>query len=352
MRMLCQSGNETVFLSYIKGEDTNLIDPSIKLGDTEREIEPVLWKLPNYLQVVISVSGWCLIFVGSYFRLIVYKHLFKEYKAKQLTQINVLTIVYCLIQHSAVLSYQIYETLVVSSGDDLQNFAGFWFCNGVRFLFGYEVVYSIVGGFGMALYRILLIKHDQFIKYKIGENNLLLAILLFGLLFVLFVIIMFIVADNMGFMSENCIMTPGSQVLNILGNYQQSSGLFPTYIYWKQFRSFLLIVMSSITLSEIAIYISFFHHLYKHDNSPSIRSLLEPKVIKSRNKKNALTFFSQFCTFVFEISFLMLMVFAAFISHNSKEKFVIAILLKKISFACIAAVEVCTSRKNLKVKLF
>ena len=147
-------------------------------------------------------------------------------------------------------------------------------------------------------------------------------------------------------------MTPGSQVLSILGNYQQSSGLFPTYIYWKKFRSFLLIVMSSITLSEIAIYISFFHHLYKHDNSPSIRSLLEPKVIKSRNKKNALTFFSQFCTFIFEISFLMLMVFAAFISHNSKEKFVIAILLKKVSFACIAAVEVCTSRKNLKVKLF
>ena len=350
--MVYQRSNKTVYLSYVNGEDIDLFDPSIDLEDIQQVIEPVLWNLPNYLQILISVTGWCLILIGSYFRLIVYKHLFKEYNAKQLTSINVLTIVYCFIQHSAVLSYQIYETLVVSYSGNLQNFAGYWFCNGVRFVFGYEMVYSIVGGFGMALYRILLIKYDQFIKYKIGENNLLWAILLFGLLFVLFVIIMFIVADDMGFMSENCIMSPGSEVLDILGNYQRSSGFLPTYFYWKQFRSFLILAMSSITLSEIAIYISFFYHLYKHDNSPSIRSLLEPKVIKSRNKKNALTFFSQFCTFVFEISFLMLMVFAALVSHNSKEKFVIAILLKKIAFASISTVEVLTSRKNLKVKLF
>ena len=350
--MVYQRSSKTVFFSYVNGEDINLIDASINLEDTEQAIEPVLWNLPNYLQIFLSVTGWFLIFIGSYFRLIVYKHLFKEYTAKQLTPINVLTIAYCLIQHSAVLSYQIYETLVVSYSDNLQNFAGYWFCNGVRFIFGYEIIYSVVGGFGMALYRILLIKHDQFIKYKIGENNLLWAILLFGLLFVFFVIIMFIVADDMGFMSENCIMTPGSEVLDILGNYQRSSGFLPTYFYWKQFRSFLILTMSSITLSEIAIYISFFYHLYKHDNSKSILSLLGSKVVKSRNKKNALTFFSQFCTFVFEISFLMLMVFAALISHNSKEKFVIAILLKKISFASIAAVEVFTSRKNLKVKLF
>ena len=350
--MVYQRSNKTVYLSYVNGEDIDLFDPSIDLEDIEQVIEPVLWNLPNYLQILISVTGWCLIVIGSYFRLIVYKHLFKEYNAKQLTSINVLTIVYCFIQHSAVLSYQIYETLVVSYSGNLQNFAGYWFCNGVRFVFGYEMVYSIVGGFGMALYRILLIKYDQFIKYKIGENSLLWAILLSGLLFVLFVIIMFIVADDMGFMSENCIMSPGSEVLDILGNYQRSSGFLPTYFYWKQFRSFLILAMSSITLSEIAIYISFFYHLYKHDNSPSIRSLLEPKVIKSRNKKNALTFFSQFCTFVFEISFLMLMIFAALVSHNSKEKFVIAILLKKIAFASISTVEVLTSRKNLKVKLF
>ena len=350
--MVYQRSNKTVYLSYVNGEDIDLFDPSIDLEDIQQVIEPVLWNLPNYLQILISVTGWCLILIGSYFRLIVYKHLFKEYNAKQLTSINVLTIVYCFIQHSAVLSYQIYETLVVSYSGNLQNFAGYWFCNGVRFVFGYEMVYSIVGGFGMALYRILLIKYDQFIKYKIGENSLLWAILLSGLLFVLFVIIMFIVADDMGFMSENCIMSPGSEVLDILGNYQRSSGFLPTYFYWKQFRSFLILAMSSITLSEIAIYISFFYHLYKHDNSPSIRSLLEPKVIKSRNKKNALTFFSQFCTFVFEISFLMLMVFAALVSHNSKEKFVIAILLKKIAFASISTVEVLTSRKNLKVKLF
>ena len=350
--MVYQRSNKTVYLSYVNGEDIDLFDPSIDLEDIEQVIEPVLWNLPNYLQILISVTGWCLIVIGSYFRLIVYKHLFKEYNAKQLTSINVLTIVYCFIQHSAVLSYQIYETLVVSYSGNLQNFAGYWFCNGVRFVFGYEMVYSIVGGFGMALYRILLIKYDQFIKYKIGENSLLWAILLSGLLFVLFVIIMFIVADDMGFMSENCIMSPGSEVLDILGNYQRSSGFLPTYFYWKQFRFFLILAMSSITLSEIAIYISFFYHLYKHDNSPSIRSLLEPKVIKSRNKKNALTFFSQFCTFVFEISFLMLMIFAALVSHNSKEKFVIAILLKKIAFASISTVEVLTSRKNLKVKLF
>ena len=349
--MTRQLKNQTFFLGQVNEAKINFVDPTIYVTNTENVILPVLLLHSKDIQILLCVVGWCLMVIGSYFRLVVYKHLFDEYRKKKLTPINVLILFSCLIQQLGVLSYQIYETLVVLNGENLENLVYYGFCHVIRYIFGYEMLYSIVGGFGIALYRLLLIKQNELVKYKIGENNLLYIILSSGLLLVLGLLVMLIGADNFD-LSKNCIIVPGVNFLNVLGAYQQSSGVFPSYYYQNQIRPYFIVVMLSLTLAEIFIYLIFFWHFYKHDNSESLRKLLEPKIIKQRNKRNALTFFSQFCTFIFEISFIILMLLASFATQNPKEKYLLATFLKKLTFASIAMIEVFTSRRGFKIKLF
>ena len=102
-----------------------------------------------------------------------------------------------------------------------------------------------------------------------------------------------------------------------------------------------------MTIAELTIYICFFRHIYKNDNSKSLLKALGPKIIKSRNKKNALTFFSQFCSFIFQVSFMLLMLLASFNTPNKSHAYILATILKKVAFAAMTVIEVVTSRRNL-----
>ena len=135
--------NQTFSLGQVNKANINFIYQTIFVSDTENVIMPVLLLYSKDIQILLCVAGWCLLVVGSYFRILVYKHVFKEYRNKRLSPINVLILASCLIQHLGVLSYQIYETLVVVNGDNLQHLVGYGFCHVIRFIFGYEMLYSI-----------------------------------------------------------------------------------------------------------------------------------------------------------------------------------------------------------------
>jgi hypothetical protein len=90
--------------------------------------------------------------------------------------------------------------------------------------------------------------------------------------------------------------------------------------------------------------------MYKHDNSQRLRRLLDASVIKRRNKQNALTFFSQFCSFAFEISVISVIFIAIWMGTSQNLLYLSLSVLKKISISGTAMVEVFTSshlRKNL-----
>ena len=315
-------------------------------------LTPAQLLIPGYLQTILCFAGWCSMAIGSYYRSIVYNHLSKEYKKKNLTPINILIIFSCLTNHLGVLMSLIYETLVVYYGENLENITGYEFCSVVRLVFGFDIFYSFISGLGIAIYRILLIKRNQWVKYGIGEDNLLLLILLSGLSMALGFSITVRMADSLNIVSKNCIMVPGYAVWEIIGQYQQSLGYFPSYLYINQFRRYLGLTLVLMTLAELTIYICFFRHIYKNDNSKSLLKALGPKVIKSRNKKNALTFFSQFCSFIFQVTFMLLMLFASFNTPNKSHAYILATFLKKISFATMTFIEVITSRRNLNAIKF
>ena len=92
-------------------------------------------------------------------------------------------------------------------------------------------------------------------------------------------------------------------------------------------------------MSEISIYVSYFHYMYKHDNNEGLGRLLEPCTIKKRNRQNALTFFGQFCAFVFELGGGLLILMAAYSGYGHGAVYI----LKDASFTAISIVEVLTS---------
>ena len=344
--------NKTIVLNDANEEETGPFGFLLQIKRTKNMIVPAQLLFSRNLQEFLCISGWFLMAVGLIYKLAIFKHIFREQKKKQLSPINILILMLCLVQTFGVLFAQIYETLVVYHGENLKYVTGPIFCLIARFVMGSEIMYSIIGGVGIALYRILLIKCDTWVKYKCGETNLLHLILFSGIALTSGFVITIFCADDLGIINNNCVMTPGSEFLEVVGEYQQSLGRFQSYLYLNQLRRYLGITMVFMTLAELTIYIFFFRHLYIHDNSDTLLSALGATAIKTRNKRNALTFFAQFCSFIFEISFMLLMLLASLATPNKSHAYLLAIFWKKIAFAVVAVLEVRTSRKNLKATLF
>ena len=343
--------NETIFLN-LRVKDRSSDNITFHISEALNVILPAQLLIPNYLQSIICFSGWIFLIIGSFYRFVVYKHLFQEYKKKNLSPINVLIIFSCWINHFSVLIALIYETLVVYYGENLESITGYEFCVFARYTFGFDMLYSFFGGLGIAIYRILLIKRNQWVKYGFGEENLLLLVLLSGVGLAMGFVSTAMIADDFNVANTKCIIVPGTKLLEILGNYQKSMEYFPLYLHVNELRRYIALTLIFVTLVELTIYIYFFRHIYKNDNSESLLKALGPKIIKARNKTNALTFFSHFCSFIFQIAFMLLMLIASFNTPDKSYAYILASFLKKMSFAIMAIVEVVTSRKNLKATMF
>ena len=50
----------------------------------------------------------------------------------------------------------------------------------------------------------------------------------------------------------------------------------------------VLFSLAVMTIAEITLYCVYFHHIYRHDNNERIKRLLEPAVIRKRNRQNAM----------------------------------------------------------------
>ena len=87
--------------------------------------------------------------------------------------------------------------------------------------------------------------------------------------------------------------------------------------------------------------------MYKHDNNERLARLLKPAAIKKRNRQNAMTFFGQFCAFVFEFIGGILIFMAVYGGYGYGAVHI----LKDASFTAISVVEVLTS-STLRPRIF
>ena len=268
-----------------------------------------------------------------------------QYKEKQLTPINVLTLVVCLIQHLEVGWVIFSQVMMIWNGDDPSNIAVFWFSmiNFMTLVFMW--CYSAMGGLGIAVYRIMLIKYDNVVYTIIGQKFLMYIILFCEFLIILFIFTVLKTANSLFFGPlRPPVYSPARlSSMDSIDVYNQALGNPSLFDIHRLVRASVFVFFISLTLVEITIYFVFFRHLYKHDNKESFKKMLGAKAIRERNAKNAMSFISLMLSFIVEITFLILMALFSF----SNDWFLTPIFVRKFTLTVIAIVEVMTS-KNLR----
>ena len=166
--------------------------------------------------------------------------------------------------------------LIIFYGYSLdQVVGGNWFCILLIYLYNFNHVYSCIGSLGVSIYRILLIKHHYWLKNIIGEKVVLNVILYGGLLFTTACILIESFTEYDKLINDTCMLAPKLIILELLDEYEQSRGKQAILGYFVSVRIVLLFIMIFAVLSELVIYIVFFHHMYVHDNKEILRKLLE-----------------------------------------------------------------------------
>ena len=329
----------------------------IQILDAKDATFPHLLAKPKPIQWFILSIFWLPLIIGTYFRSIVYGFLFEQYKKKELTSVNKLSFAVILTDHLNNATMILGTTLmIINSGSLHLVVGGDWFCT-ASILYGhFAFYYSFIGSLGVSIYRILLIKHNHFLKYVIGGKEMFNLIFYGGIILsLLFTIILNSHEYNNVFFST-CGSIPKQQILQILDEYEQSRGNLSILSYFINVNVGNGVVMAFMITSEIIIYVIFFRHMYKHDNNVRLRRLLDPTVIRGRNRKNAITFIGQFVSFLFELTGMLLMVMAFTIGTSTNHIALVGLLFRRYSFAIMSIVEVLTSdvlKKRLhKIELY
>ena len=320
----------------------------IQILDAENVLRPnMLWRDKKVQWHIIGVV-WSFVLFGSFFRLPLYSHFFEQYKKKEMTAANRLCLVLTLVQHLHVVLMVTNTTLIVGSETSLHEIpGGTWFCFFQMYLNDFSVGYCVIGSLGISIYRILLIKQNSWVKDCIGER-ILLNCILFGGISLTMILVLLLSSDDYKKLSLNtCMAVPNMLFLETLDEYEQSRGNSSPLSYFINVRISLGVILMSMMVGEISIYVIFYHHLYKHDNKEGLRRLLEPGVIKRRNRSTAITFFGQFCCFVMKLTILLIFLVALVQdgAHWNRGNVVmnVALTFWQFMFAIISMFEVLSS---------
>ena len=137
-------------------------------------ISPMVPSISKTLQLWILVVDLMNAAASTFYWHKVYSYLFKKFKRKELTSIDILILTTCLVQHSEVVWDLILEVSMMSVANGYLdvNTVMPWFCSFHLQVLAFMWGHSVVGGCGIAIYRIMLIKHQHLVHHTIGRKNL------------------------------------------------------------------------------------------------------------------------------------------------------------------------------------
>ena len=343
--------DKTVAIGHYFEPTTNYLDFTIQILEADSIITPVVLKLDKHIQWIACGICWVFVLIGTYFRYFLYSFLFDSYKSKESKPIDILILIISLVQHCNVVFFVIRLTLLFSYDVNLDQIGAQSFCTAAGIIYHFDLIYSCIGSLGISLFRILYIKQDEWLKYDFGEKKFMCLTLLGGLSLAAIFLSMEYITDYTQIQQENCMTWPQLRLLIVwLEEYKESQGYESTALFWSVIPRVVWLILIAMTLAEITTYIVYFHYIYRHDNSENLARLLEPAVIRKRNKMNAITFFGQFCSFVFDISINILLVIITTAFGNYRASYAVLFILKTASFPAMSMVEVLTSN-NLRSRM-
>ena len=343
--------NTSFSLNLRSFKNHNSFDSSIYVVEAEDLLMPaVIKRYRNYKWLTVGVS-WISVLIGSYFRLIMYQYVIEQYKKKELTPVNKLNLVVALVQHLHQVVSALSASLMILYDDSLDHvFGGLWYCYFATTLTTFGIGYSCIGSLGVSIYRILLIKQNYWLKYVVGEKVMTNFLLFGGVILNVIILVYFNSHDFNQLRHKTCMMVHKLSIYELLDEYEQSRGNSSPLSHYRNVIIVCLATLILATISEIIIYVIFFHDMYKHNNSDRLRSLIGPSVIRYRNRSNAISFFGQFCSFACELTLLILFFFAIQFGTPQNILHTFAITFWRLKFSAMAMIEVLTSN-TLRARL-
>lgn len=311
--------------------------------------KPGILALSTSVQMALISLMVLSLLIGSTFKCILYAYCYVNYKLHQHTLIDVLILTAAIVQHVINAIYAFHFVLVFLSGSTLQNILGHWYCTICAHALPFELIYMTVGSFGISLFRILYIKKGDWVKNVIGEKLLLNVIWFGGILLSGFL--------AMNIQNNTYYLELRAQHCGQLGDMFVKTMIEYNTIKGKNIKlhslNNLMVSMGlmGMTVGELLMYIMLFYHLYRQDNQATLRTLLGPAAIQARNRKNAVTFFGQFCAFVFEMVLLVIITVLHIAGKNNHFYYTIIPVFRPFGFALLSIVEVLTSNQ-LRPRMF
>ena len=151
--------NQTISLEFMKSRDDNPSLLEIIEGYSVLAMTFLFWS--RAMQITSNVISWVNAAVFTYFRCIVYYFIFKQYRLKAITEVNIMTIIVCLVQHLEIIGMLIHEMIIMTIGDDWPNLIPPLYCIFQINMYKIQWIYSVMGSLGIAVYRIFLIEYDR-----------------------------------------------------------------------------------------------------------------------------------------------------------------------------------------------
>jgi hypothetical protein len=220
---------------------------------------------------------------------------------------------------------------------------GVSWCNIPWYVGVFGVGYRNFGSLRIAIFRLLLIKRNAWIKDKIGLMTLLSIILTISL--ILSTICTIGVGMGNGPASRkqatwNFCIGKSEVFREIEHNYSLLTGEVEGE--YEFIPDMVVVVCLVAAATELSCYVMFFQHLDDHDKAMLKKKVLKIGGVKRRRRENAITFVGQFYGFGIEM-----MVYSAMI-YTSREKTSViyrlgVVLCFWIEFGIVSIVEVMTS---------
>ena len=289
---------DPLLLSKVSNE--NWGPPLVTVIESLSTDEAPFVSLPFEAKLIVSFALVLTLLVGTYYKAILYKGVFRtkrENKGWMSRPINVLIFVSALIHHSTHLVTCVYFILALTIDTPLQNIFGPFYCYLMTLISTFAIAYLAVGSFGIGLYRIMYIRLQSIVKYRIGEKKLLVLILVGSIGLSGMITFSHIIETSNRRVGINMCTGLSPQQTQILIEYRQATG--EKLMLSTVFQKISIITTLIFQVSELSIYIYFYVWRYKQANG-NIARLLGPTITRRRNTNNIITFSGQFYGFVVE----------------------------------------------------
>ena len=321
-------------------------DEVLLVLSTSMDEAPVItlsWTV-KFLLIGIMLTSFV---TGSFFKFITYSYVYRTNKINRgwmHRPLNVLLVTSDLVHHATHILAGSWYVICMVMEPPFSDKVGYGACWAFMVIGAFGVTYLCIGSLGMAIYRLLYIKNENWVKYKIGEKRLLFIVFFSSFAITTILVMMFTIEDSGDRSGFNMCTSLSVADTEIFMDYKMSTGanlLRTTYI--RKVAIFIAVIAQMI---EFSIYVWFFWYQHKMYNG-KIAKLMKQEDVKERNAKNIGTFMGQFYGFMMEFAFLvffLIIQFPWFYSNgNAARVRGIVTCLKFADFGSLSAIEVFSS---------